>query len=114
MSLFNFTYYNVVRFCVVDPMYNLLLSTAKHVMTVWTSSGLIDKSQFIHIQEKVSAFITPPDIGCLPSKIDSGFSGFTAEQWRNWTLLYFLCSLKEILPYQHFNCWLLFVKATSS
>ena len=83
------------------------------MLSVWTSNGIIDKPNFIHIQEKIDSFLTPSDIGRIPLKISSGFSGFTAEQWRNWTLIYSLCSLKEILPHRHYDCWLQFVKATS-
>ena len=94
-------------------MHNLLLGTAKYMLSVWTSTGIIDKSNFIHIQEKVDSFLTPSDIGRIPLKISSGFSGFSAEQWQNWTLIYSLCLLKEILPHRHYDCWLQFVKATS-
>ena len=38
-------------------------------------------------------------------------SQFTADQWRNWVLLYSLSSLKGMLPSQDYDCWLLFVKA---
>lgn len=62
------------------------------------------------LQEKVNSFVTPDDVGRIPSKIAS-FSGFTADQWRNWILIFSLYSLKEILPYQHYRCWHLFVKA---
>ena len=78
-------------------MHNLLLGTAKHVLSVWKSTGIIEKSRFDNIQRKVNAFITPTDIGHISGKITSGFSSFTAKQWRNWTLIYSLCSLKEIL-----------------
>lgn len=83
--LLELPYYNVIRYCVVDPMHNLLLGTAKHVMVVWTSTGLITKSHLPHIQERVDAFFTPNDVGRIPLKIESNFAGFTAEQWRNWT-----------------------------
>ncbi len=62
------------------------------------------------MQAKVDSFITPSDVGRIPSKIASGFS---AEQWRNWTLIYSLFSLKGVLPHRHYDCWLLFVKAVS-
>ena len=91
-------------------LHNLLLGTVKHMLSVWTSNGIIDKPNFIHIQEKIDSFLTPSDIGRIPLKISSGF---TAEQWWNWTLIYSLCSLKEILPHRHYDCWLQFVKATS-
>lgn len=73
--------------------------------------GLLTAVEFEKIQEKVDSFIVPDDIGRIPSKIASGFSGFTADQWRNWTVLYSLCSLKDILPHRDFQCWHLFVKA---
>ena len=69
-------------------MHNLVLGTAKHIMSVWMSTGIIDKSYYTHIQDKVDAFVTPAEVGRIPSKIASGFSGFTAEQWRNWALIY--------------------------
>lgn len=82
------------------------------MMSVWVSTGIIDKSLYAYIQDKVDAFVAPTDIGRIPSKINSGFSGFTAEQWRNWTIIFSLCSLKEIIPHKHYDCWLLlFVKA---
>ena len=111
--LLELPYYDIVRFCVIDPMHNILLGTAKHMLTLWKSSGIIDDSHFKDIQDKVDTFVTPTDIGRIPGKIASGFSSFTAEQWRNWTLIYSLCSLKDILPYRHYDCWLLFVKSTS-
>ena len=111
--LIELPYYDVVRFCIIDPMHNLLLGTAKHVLSVWITSGIIDKSHFPGIQKTVDSFVTPTDIGRIPYKIESGFSSFTADQWRNWTLIYSLCSLKENLSYRDYDCWLLFVKAVS-
>lgn len=111
--LLELPYYNIVRCCVVDPMHNLLLGTAKRMLTVWKTTGVINESQFDTIQAKVDTFITPTNIGRIPGKISSGFAGFTAEQWCNWTLIYSLCCLKDILPHRHYDCWLLFVKSTS-
>ncbi len=107
--LLELPYFDVVRFSVIDPMHNLLLGTAKHVLSVWTSLGILDKTHYLSIQENVDRFVTPPEIGRIPSKIASGFSSFTADQWRNWTLIYSLCSLKGIIPHKDYDCWLLFV-----
>ena len=111
--LLDLPYYDILKFCVIDPMHNLLLGTAKHVLSVWKSAGIIEESHLFDVQRKVDAFITPTDIGRIPEKITSGFSSFTAEQWRNWTLIYSLCSLKDIPPHSDYDCWLLFVKSTS-
>ena len=90
---------------------NILLGTARHVISIWSDLKIVGDKDLNVIQQKVYSFVTPDDVGCIPSKISSSFSGFTAEQWRNWTLIFSLYSLKEILPHSHYNCWHLFVKA---
>lgn len=97
-------YFDVVRYSVIDPMHNLLLGTAKRFLSVWISEGLLETAHMESIQSKVDSFITPSDVGRIPSKIASGFSGFTAEQWRNWALIYSLFSLKGVLPHRHYDC----------
>ena len=61
----------------------------------------------------MSHLLTPHSIGRLPLKIGSGFSGFSADQWKNWTLCYSPIALHGILPRMHLQYWLLFVKACS-
>lgn len=107
--LLDLPYFDMIRYTVVDPMHNLLLGTAKHMLSVWVSLELVGKTHFEIIQQTVDSFITPSDVGRIPSKVVSGFSGFTAEQWRNWTLIYSLRSLKGILPHRHYDCCLLAV-----
>ncbi len=97
--------------CVIDPMHNLLLGTAKHMLSVWKDLNLLTNVHLQEIQTKVDKFVTPDDIGRIPTKIASGFSGFTADQWRNWTIIFSLYTLKDILPHHHYNCWHLFVKS---
>lgn len=109
--LLQLPYFDPIHMCVIDPMHNLLLGTARRMMSVWKDMGIITQANFTQIQEKVNSFLTPDDVGRIPGKISSGFSSFTAEQWRNWTLIFSSFALKEFLPHQHFQCWLLFVKA---
>ena len=44
-------------------------------------------------------------------KIGSSFAGFSADQWRNWTIVFSPVALKGVIPTEHLNCWLLYVKA---
>lgn len=92
-------------------MHNLLLGTAKRMMNMWISFELISTSDFDLIQECVDSFLLPNDIGRIPYRIGSGFSGFKADQWRTWTIVYSLVSLKNILPAPHYHCWHLYVNA---
>ena len=100
-----------MQHAVVDPMHNLFLGTAKHVMQVWISQEILCKQHFDIIEQIVSKIKSPYDVGRLPLKILSSFSAFTADQWRNWVTVYSVVSLKGILHPDHLRCWLLFVRA---
>ena len=63
-------YFGTVRFSVVDPMHNILLGTAKMMMTIWKTKGLITHPQLDEIQRLVDSFITPSDVGRIPHKIN--------------------------------------------
>ena len=54
--LLELPYYEAIRMCVVDPMHNLLLGTAQHVVSVWNQSKLLDLAL---IQSNVDNFMTP-------------------------------------------------------
>lgn len=104
-------YFDPPRMCVIDPMHNMLLGTSKHMLEAWKTLGILPEKSWENIQTRVNSFVTPSDVGRIPSKIASGFSGFTAEQWKNWTIYFSLFSLKDVLPSDHYNCWHIFVKA---
>ena len=97
----------------MDAMHNLLLGTAKNITRIWCEMGLLSSKELKQIQNIVSKINVPADIDQLPSNIASGYAGFTADQWRNWTCIFSPVALKDILPSEHLRCWLLFVKATS-
>ena len=110
-ELLRLPYFDTVRFSVVDPMHNILLGTTKLMVTLWKENGLLSSNDFSQIQAHVDRFIIPPDVGRIPNKISSGFSSFTADQWKNWAVLYSLIVLKSRLPSLHYEAWLIFVKA---
>ena len=35
-------YYDIICMCIIDPMHNLLLGTAHHVISVWKTLGILD------------------------------------------------------------------------
>ena len=110
-ALVELPYFNPIRHTAIDPMQNLFLGTAKHCMELWTRNNIISKQDMEIIEERMSHLFAPHSIGRLPLKIGSGFSGFSADQWKNWTLCYSPSALRGILPRMHLQYWLLFVKA---
>ena len=96
---------------VVDPMHNFFLGTAKFVTQFWIQNEIFSKEDIRKIEAIVSNHRAPRSVGRLPSKISSDFAGFSADQWRNWTLIFSTVALKPVLSQEHMQYWLLFVKA---
>lgn len=104
-------YFNAPRFLIIDPMHNLFLGTGKRMITLWIKEGWLSSNHFIQIQSLVDKMIVPSDIGRIPHKIQSGFSGFKADQFKTWITVFSIPALYEILPSNHFECWRHFVLA---
>ena len=110
--LLELSYFNPIRHNIVDPMHNLFLGTAKHLLKkIWLERGILNTHDLQRIQTRVDSICPPADIGRIPKKIASGFSNFTADQWKNWTVIYSLFALRDILPLPHYQCWESFVLA---
>ena len=82
-------------------------------MEVWLNhpSNVLSKKNLKVIEEGIQKFVIPEGVGRLPSKITAHFGGFTADQWRNWITIYSSILLWGILDQDHWECWVLFVRA---
>ena len=96
---------------VILKMDFLYLGTAKHILKIWKELEYIDKTTFRKIQEKANEFEVPCDVGKLPRKIESCFDGFTADEYKNWVLLFSIYSLTDLIPKVHLECFRKFVIA---
>ena len=109
--LMKLPYFDAPRMLIIGPMHNLFLGSAKHFLKGLIQRDLISESQFDLIQNRIDNFVVPSDTGRIPHKIRSGFSSFTADQWKNWTVYFSLIALRDILPSEEFECWRHFVLA---
>ena len=97
---------------IVDPMHNLFLGSAKYFLkNVRIDKGIIAESSFSEIQQRVNSIKVPTGMGRIPHKIRSGFSAFTADQWKNWVLYFSLLALQDIITGEDLECWRHFVLA---
>ena len=112
-ELLRLPYFKCVEFFVIDPMHNLLLGTAKRALSIWKTKNIVNLEALTGIQNCVDKFVVPSDIGRIPSKIASGFSGFTANQWKHWVIIYSLICMKKYLKDEEFKCWQDFVYAVT-
>lgn len=104
-------YYSSVRMCIIDPMHNLFLGTGKQLIRVWQEKGVLLENQFSKIQQLVDRVEVPSDLGRIPRKIASKFSGFTADQMKNLILYFSILAFYDILPTADLECLRKFVLA---
>ena len=65
-ELLRLPYFDIVRYHCVDVMHNLLLGTAKNLLSVWLSNSVLTPSSIELIQEKVDKMATPAKLGRIP------------------------------------------------
>lgn len=111
-ALLDLSYFNPIRMTIIDPMHNLYLGSAKRLLHIWNEKDLITDSDMIAIQSRIDTIKVPPYVGRIPLKIASSFSGFTADQFKNWTNLFSIIALHNILPHDDLQCWRHFVSAS--
>ena len=109
--LLDLPYFDAPTMLAVDPMHNLFLGTGKHMINIWIEKGLLDSGKFEQMQNFVDNMTVLCDVGRIPRKIETGFSTFKAEQYKNWIIFYSIPSLFDILPSEHLECWRHFVLA---
>lgn len=106
--LLQLTYFDIVRYNMIDPMHNLLLGTAKHIFSVWSNMKIVTSDNIRHIELCTKLFSVPYNIGRLPQRLDDGMANLKADQMRNWIVIYSIICLHEFLPPEHMDClcWL--------
>ena len=112
-QLFDLPYFDPINGHTIDPMHCLFLGVAKHMTKMYIKSGIIDKHGLVKLQNSINSIRVPTAVGRIPNKIASGFCSFSADQWKNWTLIYSSTALKHVLPVEHYRILLKFLHATS-
>ena len=108
--LFDLPHYDPIRCHVIDPMH-CLSGITSHAMNTWKELDIINSQNLANIQEKLDSVKVPSDVGRIPYKIESNFSGLTADQLLNWTMIFSIYVLFGAIPDKYLNIWRLFVAA---
>ena len=66
--LLELPYFDPVRMCIIDPMHNLFLGTAKKMIELWKECDFLPSSVLHEIQEKVNFSVSPGEFGMFTSK----------------------------------------------
>jgi len=105
-------YFDAIRMTILDPMHNLFLGTSKRMLHIWKGQQILKKTDITEIQTRLDKCSCPNDVGRLPSKLnDTSLDVLTADEIKNWTILFSQYALKGFLPDRHYKCWNTFVLA---
>jgi len=90
-EMLRLSYFDPIRFLPVDPMHNLFIGIASFIVKrLWLGHGKINMEDLTKIQKNMNNIHPPSEIGRIPHKIDigEGFSNLTANEWKNFFLIY--------------------------
>ena len=63
-ALLKLPYINPSRMLIIDPMHNLFLGTAKHILKdVWLKRNIFTLNDFLIIQSRIDRTVVPSTIG---------------------------------------------------
>lgn len=80
---------------------------------VWMDSGILSEEKLLEVDKNMEKLVLPSDVGRLARKISKSYKSLKADEWKHWTLVYSMFSLRGILSTSHLNIWCLFVNACS-
>ena len=90
-ELLRLPYFNLIRYLIIDPMHCLFLGIAHWIIKIlWIDGNKITKHDLEKMEKRAKTIQIPANLGCIPYKIATGegFSGFTADQWKTFVLIY--------------------------
>ena len=99
-ELLRLPYFNPIRHLIVDPMHCLFLGIAHWIIKrLWIDGNKITKHGLEKMEERAKKIQIPVDLGRVPNKIATGegFSGFTADQWKTFILIYAIPLMWDLL-----------------
>ena len=85
---------------IVDPMHCLFLGIAHLIIKkLWIDGNKITKHDLEKMEKRAKTIQIPADLGRVPNKIATGegFSGFTADQWKTFILIYAIPLMWDLL-----------------
>jgi hypothetical protein len=99
-ELLRLPYFNPIRHLIVDPMHCLFLGIANWIIKkLWIDGNKITKHDLEKMEKRAKTIKIPADMGRIPNKIATGegFSGFTADQWKTFILIYAIPLMWDLL-----------------
>ena len=75
--------YEWVRIYCIHKYVLILTGTAKNIFkNIWKELRYLDKAAQAKDREKLDEFVVPHDVGKIRKKIESGFDGLSADEYK--------------------------------
>ncbi|XP_065894304.1 uncharacterized protein [Dysidea avara] len=99
-QLLKLTYFDIVTMTMVDPMHTVFLGMIRHETDLIFQDPLFCKESQRVFSSRLKCLRVPYDVGRLPSSLGEKleFSNLTADQWKNFALIYAKPCLWDLLP----------------
>ena len=110
-ALLDLSYFDPVRYHVIDLMHNIFEGTAKRMFQYWLENNIIQQCHLKNLEKRVENVKIVGGMGRVPVGITTNHGNLTAAEWKNWTVIYSLYCLQGLLPEIHLACWHCFVLA---
>lgn len=99
-ELLRLTYFDIVSMTMVDPMHTVFLGMIRHETELIFQDPLFCKESQRVFSSRMKNLRVPYDVGRLPNSLGEKleFSTLTADQWKNFALIYAIPCFWELLP----------------
>ncbi|OAD80250.1 hypothetical protein PHYBLDRAFT_163272 [Phycomyces blakesleeanus NRRL 1555(-)] len=73
-------YFDPIQYTIFNPMHNLFLGTAKHMISAWKDLRYLPTAVLVRMQRLADDILVPPGYAILSTKIESGFPYMKADE----------------------------------
>lgn len=84
---------------------------AKHTFQTWINVGVLTQEKLMEVEARMDKITVPSDTGRIAKAISKCHTAMKADEWKHWTLIYSMFSLRTVLNTEHLKIWCLFVNA---
>ena len=90
---------------VLNPVHNLFLGTTRYILKTLCGNPVLTPSNLLSLQESIASMHVSLDIAGIPRKIETGFSGCTADQYKNRVTLSSIPCLYAVIGREELENW---------
>ena len=88
MLLYGFHYSDTVSMHGTDPLHNVMLGFAKHLLNTWIEAAKVNEAKSIHLDHRQKLMKMPIYVGRTAHSISKTHKPMKPDECKIWTLIY--------------------------